>query len=202
MTGFMNKPGDDRAFPMETGEIDSILFLGEWEGLDYHLDNCVDSGLTYEYLRSVPEERGDGLFSDFDYLIVNNFDLTPYVHLLGGLRLVISAATGYNFLHLDAFRKHRVNITNLPYYSAGAVAEYVLWAVLHGVRKFDEATARCRSGGWSKQGLCGKDLSSLTAGMIGFGDIGQNAAAVLMGANLLGAREYRFDGSDRRSGHG
>lgn len=172
---------------MKTGRKNNILFLGEWAGLDQYLDNCAEAGFTYACLQQVPEEKRNSLFLNYDFLIVNNFDLTPYVHLLGGLRLVISAATGYNFLHLDTFRKHGVNIANLPCYSTGAVAQYVMWAVLHGVRKFDDATRRGRSGDWSKEGLCGRDLSSLTAGMIGLGDIGQNTAALLMG---LGMRVY------------
>jgi lactate dehydrogenase-like 2-hydroxyacid dehydrogenase/SAM-dependent methyltransferase len=175
---------------------ENILFLGKWAELDKYFPRFSGEKFRYSHLRSLDISLLENPLEQYRYMVVNNFDINPYLDLMKDMELVIYAATGYNFLDLRSLKEKKINITNLPYYSTQAVSEYILWAVLHGTRRFYQSVNKSKGDSWQKTGLCGKHSNQLTAGFIGFGDIGAQSAALLSGMGMKVVRASRFPNWD------
>ena len=71
-----------------------------------------------------------------------------------------------------------------------AVAEYVIAAVLNGLRGVFFSTADIAAGAWPRQTLIGREAAEKTIGLVGFGAI---ARAVVPRAKALGMRALAYD---------
>jgi glycerate dehydrogenase len=111
--------------------------------------------------------------------------------LLPKLKYIGVLATGYNIVDTAAAKNHGIAVTNIPTYGTASVAQFAIALLLelcHHVGLHGEAT---RNGEWSnnpdwsfwKTPLI--ELSGRTMGVVGFGRIGRQTAAI---AAALGMR--------------
>ena len=83
-----------------------------------------------------------------------------------------------------------IPVANLPGFNTDAVADWTLGAMLSLLRRYTAGHAKIADGGWGPEGLRGRDLSALTVGVLGFGNIGRAVARRLDG---FGARVIVHD---------
>ncbi len=95
------------------------------------------------------------------------------------LRVVARYGVGFESVDLRAAHERGILITNTPGANSGAVADHAIGLMLAVLRGTTEGDRRVRAGDWSV--LRGRELGSLTVGIVGFGRIGQGVAQRLSG---------------------
>lgn len=110
-----------------------------------------------------------------------HFDLAPE------LRIVARYGTGVDMVDLDAARARNIVVTNTPGANAEAVAEHTLALLLAGVRHLLEGDRAVRAGVAPR--MVGRELASLTVGVVGVGHVGRAVARRLLalGATVVGS---------------
>ena len=175
--------------PSET-MVESAGFLSEhdviFERTEWHGD------LSAEAFRDVTmdmESRGPGDHDDseiidrldgVDYLIVHKAPVSKAVfEHADDLDVVAAARGGTENLDLDAAADHGVIALHAPGRNANAVADYAVSFALAVHRQIPEFVASTGCGEWALSfdpaGLP-RDVTSLTVGIIGFGNVGRNVA--------------------------
>lgn len=103
-----------------------------------------------------------------------------------GLRLLARYGTGVDSVDLAAAHARGIIVSNTPGANAEAVADHTLALMLAGVRHLVEADRAVRAGRPLR--LVGREIASLTVGLIGLGNVGQAVARRLraLGATVLG----------------
>ncbi len=135
--------------------------------------------------RTAPEEVLERS-ADADVLIVNKTRLTrEHFDKLPKLRLVCVAATGYDKIDLAAAREHDVPVCNCAGYSTPSVTQSVLSLLLEAADTTGEYARLNAAGKWSESpDFCYTlrprlELAGKQAAIVGFGNIGASASAVL-----------------------
>jgi len=148
-------------------------------------------GETTVYDRTPPElvaERARGA----QIVLTNKTKLAAEtLRALPELRYVGVLATGYDVVDVTAAAERGIVVTNVPAYSTESVAQLVLALLLelcHGVGRHDDAV---KAGEWTRSAdFCFwrqplVELAGKTLGLVGYGRIGRQVAAV---AAALGMR--------------
>ena len=110
---------------------------------------------------------------------------------LPDLKLISVLATGYNNVDLDAARERGIVVCNVPAYSSASVAQHTVALLLELCHQCGAHNASVQAGDWvrSRQFCYWKqsplELTGLTVGLMGFGDIGRRTGAIL---HAMGAR--------------
>lgn len=104
------------------------------------------------------------------------------------LRVVARYGVGFEAVDLQAAHDRGILVTNTPGANSGAVADHAVGLMLAVLRGTTEGDRRVRAGDWSV--LRGRELGSLTVGIVGFGRIGQGVARRLSG---FGSRVLAHD---------
>lgn len=100
------------------------------------------------------------------------------------LRYIGVMATGYDIIDIRAAREHGIVVTNVPAYSTTHVAQMVFSHMLNIIDYVDRFANENREGRWSKcEDFCywdspTHDLSAMTLGIIGLGNIGLEVAKI------------------------
>ena len=112
--------------------------------------------------------------------------LTPVTqrHIEGGrsLKLIQKLGVGVNTIDLEAARKHRIAVCNMPGVNSNAVAEFTVGLMLASLRRIAYLNAQMREGVWKVPPEIADNLRELrgkTVGIVGFGSIGQRVARIL-----------------------
>ncbi len=108
-----------------------------------------------------------------------------------GIKLIVTRSAGTD--HIDAGAAERLGITvkNIPRYSPGAIAEHAVAMMLALGRHLIETTDRIRKFNFTLTNeLVGFELNGKTAGIVGYGNIGQALAKILTG---FGCTVLAFD---------
>jgi D-lactate dehydrogenase len=109
----------------------------------------------------------------------------------GGVRFLVTRSAGTD--HIDARAAERLGITvkNIPRYSPNAIAEHAVALMLALGRHLIETTDRIRRFNFTLTNeLVGFELDGKTAGIVGYGNIGQVLAKILAG---FGCTVLAFD---------
>ncbi|TFB55946.1 NAD(P)-dependent oxidoreductase [Cryobacterium tagatosivorans] len=104
------------------------------------------------------------------------------------LRVVARYGVGFEAVDLRAAHERGIVVTNTPGANSAAVADHAVGLMLAVLRGTTEGDRRVRVGDWSV--LRGRELGSLTVGIVGFGRIGQGVAQRLSG---FGSRVLAHD---------
>lgn len=126
------------------------------------------------------------ILSPFIYTPVNDEVLSR----LPDLKFVATRSTGYDHIDLEACRRHKVKVANVPYYGENTVAEHTWALILALSRKIFQSYERTERGDFSNEGLRGFDLKGKILGVIGCGHIGQSVIKV---ASAFGMKVVVFD---------
>ena len=107
------------------------------------------------------------------------------------LKLICIFATGYDYVDIDAARRHGVGVCNVPGYSTDSVALFTVANVLALYTHLRDYNSYVVSGEYSASGIPNKlvpvyhEINGKTWGIIGLGNIGKAVARV---AEAFGAR--------------
>ncbi|HBG66158.1 MAG TPA: hydroxyacid dehydrogenase [Treponema sp.] len=101
-----------------------------------------------------------------------------------GVQLVALRCAGFNNIDLAAAAAEGLRVVRVPAYSPHSVAEHAIALLLSLTRRIPQAYMRTRTGNFSINGLTGRDLHGLTAGIVGTGRIGKVFAEMLSGFGM------------------
>ncbi|GAB2695494.1 phosphoglycerate dehydrogenase [Aliiglaciecola aliphaticivorans] len=110
------------------------------------------------------------------------------------LKFIGKYGVGLDKLDLPAMSRFGVKMGWTPGVNSRAVAELTLALSLDLVRKISESRQVVNSGDWTQ--IKGKQLSTATVGILGFGHVGSKVAALM---NAFGAKVIANDKQDLRS---
>jgi glycerate dehydrogenase len=100
------------------------------------------------------------------------------------LRYIGLQATGVNVVDLDAAREHGVVVSNVPAYSTSSVAQHAFALLLELARGVGRHAELVRQGAWTQcpdfafQETPQVELTGKVFGVVGYGDIGRDAARI------------------------
>jgi D-lactate dehydrogenase len=100
------------------------------------------------------------------------------------VKCVVLRCAGFNQVDLDAAGRLGISVARVPAYSPYSVAELAVALMLDLNRKIHRAHARVREGNFALDGLMGRDMHGLTAGIVGTGRIGLCMASILKGFGM------------------
>jgi D-3-phosphoglycerate dehydrogenase len=113
--------------------------------------------------------------------------------VVAGLRAkgIVRYGIGTEAIDLDAARRAGIAVARVSDYGTEAVAFHAVALAMTQLRRIVEADRTVRAGDWGVTSVRPLHLpSTMTAGVIGYGRIGRQAATYLVG---LGFRVYAFD---------
>lgn len=113
---------------------------------------------------------------------------------LDTVRYLCVVTTGVDNVDLDAAAAHGITVTNCPTYSATAVAEYVVGALVSGDRNLRGSHAESEAGRGHVYGpFLGRGLTGRTLGLVGLGTIGNEVAtrAASLGMRVIGCNSTK-----------
>jgi D-lactate dehydrogenase len=101
-----------------------------------------------------------------------------------GVEIIAMRCAGYNNVDLKAAQEAGIKVARVPAYSPHSVAEHAVALLLALTRHIPQAYMRTRTGNFVLNGLTGRDLCGLTAGILGTGKIGRIMAEILSGFGM------------------
>lgn len=134
---------------------------------------------------------------DAEAVIVNKTPIGAGVlEACSGLRYIGVLATGYNVVDVKAAKERGITVTNIPTYGTASVAQFAFALLLEICHHTAHHSAAVYEGRWENNAdWCFWDyplieLAGKTAGIIGFGRIGQTTGAI---AKAMGMKVLAFD---------
>ena len=101
-----------------------------------------------------------------------------------GVKVILLRCAGFNNVDLQAAQNADIKILRVPAYSPHAVAEHAAALLLSLTRHIPQAYLRTKTVNFNIEGLTGRDLHGLTAGIFGTGKIGRCMADILNGFGM------------------
>lgn len=151
---------------------------------DLSWDELAQLGSLTVYDRTAPEDvlkRAEGA----EILLTNKTVLTgEMLQQLPNLKFISVLATGYNIVDIEAAAALRIPVSNVPTYSTMSVAQLTFALILelcHGVAQHSHWVHDgnwCAAPDYSHWVQPLTELAGKTLGIVGFGAIGQQVAAI------------------------
>ena len=152
---------------------------------DIDVTPILRAGVEVELFGVTAEDELETRIADANIVIVNKVRLGPVqMDAAPGLRLVCLAATGTNNVDLDAAQARQIGVCNIVAYCTQSVVQHVFAAILNLTHRLNEYQALLHSGAWKDSPqFCMLDypireLSGLTIGIVGLGELGRAVARV------------------------
>jgi phosphoglycerate dehydrogenase-like enzyme len=95
------------------------------------------------------------------------------------LKIIARTGVGIDQIDLTAATKRGVRVTNTPGATNAAVAEFTMGVIISMIRGIVDMSRAMRSGNWHP--VCGRELGSMTLGIIGTGGIGRRVISIARG---------------------
>ncbi|MCF6179772.1 MAG: D-2-hydroxyacid dehydrogenase [Geopsychrobacter sp.] len=153
---------------------------------DLSWDALSDYGQLQVYPRTAKEELIEHA-QGAEFLLTNKVALlAPEIEQLPALRYIGVLATGYNVVDLEACRKRKIAVTNIPGYSSASVCQMTFALILGLAHQVPHHQELVRDRSWSRSNepcLIDRpliELAGLTLGLVGFGQIAREVAQVAM----------------------
>jgi D-3-phosphoglycerate dehydrogenase len=158
-------------------------------GMDYLPEWCK------EYIHSaditcvpdVSEENLSEKVAGFDgmlYMQTMSYPITrKIIEARKQLRFIQSAGVGYELIDLAAATENNVVVMNIPAATTISVAEHTVALILACAKNLIQIHQSTVTGQW-RVGALGVELRNKTLGIIGFGRIGQEVAAIMKGFDM------------------
>lgn len=158
----------------------------DWAGIT-RLGNCTI------YDRTTPEETlkraANAQMVFTNKTVLNNEVLSR----LSSLNYIGVLATGYNVIDIEQAKAQNITVTNTPGYGAPAVAQAVFSMILHFTNQLTLHSQSVKKGDWAaSKDFCYQlspliELNNKTMGIIGYGSIGKQVAAIAhaFGMNVI-----------------
>ncbi len=154
-----------------------------------------------------PEQVAERI-ADATYVLANKMRLTDeLLDNCPNLRFIGLTATGTDNIDVEAAKRHGVAVCNIRAYCTQSVAEHVFACLLSLAHSLGRYVADVRAGAWQQsQDFCMlthpvRELSSMTLGVVGFGELGRGVARLAEAFNMeviVSARPGAAEVSDDR----
>ena len=140
-----------------------------------------------------------GRIGDADIVFTNKTPITAEtIGSCPNLRWIGVLATGYNIVDVEAASTRNIPVSNIPTYGTNAVAQFAIAQLLELCHHIGDHSRSVAQGDWNK---CPDwcywntpliELAGKTMGIIGFGRIGQQTAAIAkaLGMTILANDSY------------
>jgi phosphoglycerate dehydrogenase-like enzyme len=166
--------------PLSPQMIDRIQSAGSVQVLQISRDGLVHG-------------EGDARMENAEVLLRGGIPASVLDHVISrapALRWIHSASAGVDRVATPAVRARDITVTNARGVFSRPIAEYVVMMVLAIARRLPQLLELQRERTW--QPLRGVELASLTVGIIGYGSIGSEIAALLepFGTRILATRRH------------
>lgn len=132
-----------------------------------------------------PDDMAVERIGDADAVLCNKTPITEDVfQKCPKLKYVGLFATGYNNVDIEAADRHGITVCNVPAYSANSVAQHTFALILNYFNKIREYADLVENGGWIRDKVFNRfyiptyELTDMTIGIIGYGDIGRRVAEI------------------------
>jgi glycerate dehydrogenase len=126
-----------------------------------------------------------------DIIITNKAPITRQtINSLPNLKYICVAATGVNIVDIDAAAEKGIPVSNVAGYSTSSVAQIVFGHILNLVTKIEYQTDKVNKDCWTNSKdftFCDfpiYELSNMTLGIVGFGNIGRTVAKIANGFDM------------------
>ena len=126
---------------------------------------------------------------------------------LPNLKFVAVSRGGPVNIDMKAARERGITVVNTPGRNASAVAEFTIGAILAETRNITRGHDALRRGEWRgdlyRADLTGEELSEMTVGLIGYGEVGRRVVKLLkaFGCRILVSDPYvQLSADDLRDG--
>lgn len=160
-------------------------------GADLDLSPVTSLGEVDVYPSSAPDVVVSRL-AGADVAVLNKIKMTRAVlEALPDLKLICVTATGYDNIDLDCCRERGITLCNVPAYSTDSVAQVTVAMALSLATHLPAYRAHVHEGAYSASGVANHltpvyhELSSMTWGVVGGGNIGGKVASI---AAAIGCR--------------
>lgn len=107
-----------------------------------------------------------------------------------GMKYILTRTAGVDHIDMDAAGKMGIRVANVPAYSPNAISEHTVMMILSVLRKMKVQSHRIEEQYFFIEGLRGRELRTMTVGVIGAGRIGASTIRNLSG---FGCRILTFD---------
>jgi glycerate dehydrogenase len=164
----------------------------------------------FEFFNATSDEQVASRIHDAEFVIANKVRLDDrLLEHAPNLRFIGLTATGTDNIDLESARRRGIAVCNIRGYCTNSVTEHVFGALLMLAHNLHRYSAAVGTGAWGKsQVFCLHDypvreLSSMTMGIVGYGELGRSVAqrARDFGMNvILSARPGACDVPDGRVG--
>ena len=123
---------------------------------------------------------------DFDAVSVFVYSKvdTQIIAALPNLKLVATRSTGFDHIDLEACRKKKIIVSNVPSYGENTVAEHTFALILSLSRNICKVCTRSLRYDFTIEGLKGFDLKDKTLGVVGAGRIGLHVIRIAKGFGM------------------
>ena len=159
-------------------------------GDDISLSSFDSMGDVRKYPMTAPGQVTDRI-SDVDVIVANKVKLSADVLCCAkNLKLICVTATGYDNVDTEYCKKNNIAVCNVTAYSTDSVMQLTVSMALSLTMHLKEFDSYTKSGDYTKSGVQNYlkptfgELSSMTWGIVGLGNIGKRVAEV---AKVLGA---------------
>lgn len=156
-------PGIDPVGPSSISDFATTTSMDEYDSADDALDDIAS----------------------YDAVIVRVADLdSTVIERADRLKVIAKHGTGLDNVDIPAASERGIVVCNTPGVNSRSVAEHTI-ALLFGVeRNLHTADRHVRAGGWDRGEYTGAELQNLTLGLMGYGSIAQETAAIASGIGL------------------
>src|SRR5690242_18729661 len=145
-------------------------------------DEPMEHGYAVPGMEGLKEYQGtaDEVVAHMDGAEIAVTHLAPFsagvLERLPQLKLIAVSRGGPVNIDMAAARKRRIRVVNTPGRNASAVAEFTIGAILAESRLITRGHESLRRGEWRgdlyRADLTGEELSEMTVGVVGYGNIG------------------------------
>ena len=159
-----------------------------------------------EYMGTADEAVA--LMGDAEMLVTHLAPLSAGImDRLPNLKFVAVSRGGPVNIDMKAARERGITVVNTPGRNASAVAEFTIGAILAETRNITRGHDALRRGEWRgdlyRADLAGEELSEMTVGVIGYGEVGRRVVKLLkaFGCRILVSDPYvQLSADDLRDG--
>ncbi|NJL96251.1 hydroxyacid dehydrogenase [Candidatus Gracilibacteria bacterium] len=118
-------------------------------------------------------------------LFIHNSISKEILKVFKNLKLINTRSTGYNHLDLDALKKSKTLVSNVPEYGSDTVAEHTFALIMGLYKNTSSLEEHSEKGNYeANKNFLGKDLNGKTIGVIGGGKIGKNVIQIAQGFDM------------------
>nr|MBS0037734.1 hydroxyacid dehydrogenase [Saprospiraceae bacterium] len=169
---------------------------------DILLKGLTRMGYSVNYNPDIEYREVLKIVGEYSGIVINTRTPAPRELLEKAVQLqwIARLGSGLDIIDLDEAKNRKVEVINSPEGNANAVAEHMLGMLLCLLRNINRADREMRAMVWNREKNRGRELGSMTVGIIGFGNTGSAFAKVLrgLGCKILVYDKYKtnYNGED------